>query len=253
MGELSWSPSQLSVAEDAAMPAESEVMAAIARDLSSDESEVRTSALEVAALWIRRSEGPIGTGFAQQLLLNAIDSLRDPCAHLRERALSVVRELASCETAHVSNALETVIRRLLMCYEKNEGSVMYGAAKTMSFLATRLAPMRFVSVIVPIMKQEMSSQNAKPLCQAIRLLGAAIERMPCADMLSCIDDFVDQVKEAMGYNGAPEVRRAAVMCFVSIESVLGDNVRPYMDSLSHAQSKLVTIYVTRRRSKEQTK
>ena len=94
MGDLSWSPSQMSVSESAVMPPESEVMAAIVRDFSSDDSEVRTSALEVAALWIRRSESDMSAGHPAAAA-RAIDSLRDPCAHLRERALSVVRELTS--------------------------------------------------------------------------------------------------------------------------------------------------------------
>ena len=248
-GELAWSPSQL-VITGGAMPPESEVMAALVRDFSSDESQIRTSALEVAALWIRKSEASLSASFAQQLLLNSIDFLRDSCPHLRERALSVIRELASKYSEHVSNSLETVLRRLFVCFEKNEGSVMYGSAKTLAFLASKIEPMRYSQVLVPYIKQEFTQKNAKSLCQALKLLSVVLERMPSSQTLACLESFVGFVKDAMGFSGAPEVRRAAVMCFVALDCMLGDNFRPYMDILSPAQSKLVTIYVRRRRKRE---
>ncbi|KAK7880805.1 hypothetical protein WMY93_032545, partial [Mugilogobius chulae] len=122
----------------------------------------------------------------------------------------------------------------------SQSSVVRAAEETALALASSLVPEQCLKVLCPIVQTADFPVNMA----AIKMQTKAVDRISREPLLLLLPDLIPGLLQ--GYdNTESSVRKASVFCLVSIYSVIGEDLKPFLSQLTGSKMKLLNLYIKR--------
>uniref|UniRef100_A0A3Q4AEU8 TOG domain-containing protein n=1 Tax=Mola mola TaxID=94237 RepID=A0A3Q4AEU8_MOLML len=174
------------------------------------------------------------------MLLLLLETLGDKDHTIRALALRVLKEILRNQPARFKNYAELTIMKTLEAHKDSHKEVVRAAEEAASTLAGSIHPEQCIKVLCPIVQTADYPINLA----AIKMQTRAIERIAKEPLLPLLSDIIPGLLQ--GYdNTESSVRKASVFCLVSIYSVIGEELKPYLAQLTGSKMKLLNLYIKR--------
>lgn len=215
-------------------------------DEEADEKEVEGS-LQVLARMIRENGITLWDEYFNNIFL-AIKltlSRQTKNASVKIGALKAMKELCFAQPKRLTTKTELVLMSILNAHECEEASVVRAAEDCGNALASRLNTSTCMNLLITV----IDDQNSKcyQLTGAIKMLSSVISKLPQEEVDALLPDIASRMTRCYE-NAQSMVRRAAIMCLVSISNAIGlEHLKPH---LSQSTLKLVEVYAARTTKKE---
>ncbi|XP_061111089.1 CLIP-associating protein 2 [Conger conger] len=224
---------------------QSEMVAEILKDLSNHEERVeeRKAALSELMKLIRDKQLLVWDEHFKTILLLLLETLGDREHVIKALALRVLKEILNCQPSRFKNYAELTIMKVLEAHKDSHKEVVRAAEETAAMLAASIGPDQCIKVLCPIIQTAEYPMNLA----AIKMQTKVIERIPREPMSQLLHEIVPGLIQ--GYdNLESSVRKASVFCLVSVYTVVGDELKPYLSQLSGSKLKLLNLYIKRAQS-----
>ena len=174
----------------------------------------------------------------------------------RVHALMALRTMLDCHPKPFHALIDVVLRSTLEACRDDVQDVLSSAGTTLGLMAKKLNATHCAKAVLPIISiqsevastesdRDGPSEDGAVLRMGLRTLSLLVPRMSSATVFTALPDLMPPILNAIN-SAASATRKEAVFLFVRIYNSVGDmHARPYMEQLTVAQQKLVTIYVAR--------
>ncbi|XP_019629943.1 PREDICTED: CLIP-associating protein 2-like isoform X15 [Branchiostoma belcheri] len=226
---------------------QSEMIAELLRELSNHDErqdkekfvahrlrvEERKSALQQLIKLTREDAVGLWDEHFKTILLMLLETMGDREAAIRALSLRALREILRNQPARFKSYAELTIMKILEAHKDVQKEVVRAAEETCSTAANSLQAEQCVRVLCPIVQTAEYPINLA----AIKMLTKVVEMM-AQDLLSpLLDDIMPGLLQ--GYdNQESSVRKASVFALVALHTVLGDELKPHLSSLTGSKMKL---------------
>ncbi|XP_019629936.1 PREDICTED: CLIP-associating protein 1-B-like isoform X8 [Branchiostoma belcheri] len=214
---------------------QSEMIAELLRELSNHDERVeeRKSALQQLIKLTREDAVGLWDEHFKTILLMLLETMGDREAAIRALSLRALREILRNQPARFKSYAELTIMKILEAHKDVQKEVVRAAEETCSTAANSLQAEQCVRVLCPIVQTAEYPINLA----AIKMLTKVVEMM-AQDLLSpLLDDIMPGLLQ--GYdNQESSVRKASVFALVALHTVLGDELKPHLSSLTGSKMKL---------------
>ncbi|CAH1241550.1 CLASP1 [Branchiostoma lanceolatum] len=221
---------------------QSEMIAELLRELSNHDERVeeRKSALQQLIKLTREDAVGLWEEHFKTILLMLLETMGDREAAIRALSLRALREILRNQPARFKSYAELTIMKILEAHKDVQKEVVRAAEETCSTAANSLQAEQCVRVLCPIVQTAEYPINLA----AIKMLTKVVEMMD-KDLLSpLLDDIMPGLLQ--GYdNQESSVRKASVFALVALHTVLGDELKPHLSSLTGSKMKLLNLYIKR--------
>ncbi|XP_066300646.1 CLIP-associating protein 1-like isoform X8 [Branchiostoma lanceolatum] len=233
---------------------QSEMIAELLRELSNHDErqdkskfvahrlrvEERKSALQQLIKLTREDAVGLWEEHFKTILLMLLETMGDREAAIRALSLRALREILRNQPARFKSYAELTIMKILEAHKDVQKEVVRAAEETCSTAANSLQAEQCVRVLCPIVQTAEYPINLA----AIKMLTKVVEMMD-KDLLSpLLDDIMPGLLQ--GYdNQESSVRKASVFALVALHTVLGDELKPHLSSLTGSKMKLLNLYIKR--------
>ncbi|XP_078662440.1 CLIP-associating protein 1-like isoform X38 [Branchiostoma floridae x Branchiostoma belcheri] len=221
---------------------QSEMIAELLRELSNHDERVeeRKSALQQLIKLTREDAVGLWDEHFKTILLMLLETMGDREAAIRALSLRALREILRNQPARFKSYAELTIMKILEAHKDVQKEVVRAAEETCSTAANSLQAEQCVRVLCPIVQTAEYPINLA----AIKMLTKVVEMM-AQDLLSpLLDDIMPGLLQ--GYdNQESSVRKASVFALVALHTVLGDELKPHLSSLTGSKMKLLNLYIKR--------
>ncbi|XP_078662437.1 CLIP-associating protein 1-B-like isoform X35 [Branchiostoma floridae x Branchiostoma belcheri] len=233
---------------------QSEMIAELLRELSNHDErqdkekfvahrlrvEERKSALQQLIKLTREDAVGLWDEHFKTILLMLLETMGDREAAIRALSLRALREILRNQPARFKSYAELTIMKILEAHKDVQKEVVRAAEETCSTAANSLQAEQCVRVLCPIVQTAEYPINLA----AIKMLTKVVEMM-AQDLLSpLLDDIMPGLLQ--GYdNQESSVRKASVFALVALHTVLGDELKPHLSSLTGSKMKLLNLYIKR--------
>lgn len=173
-----------------------------------------------------------------------LETLTDIEPSIRALALRVLREILRNQPERFKDYAELTILKILEAH-KDVTDVARAAEETSVVLASSIPPDQSIKVLCPIIQTAEVPVNQA----AIKMLTKVIEIMAYPEVKSVLSDIVPVLVKAYD-NSDSSVRKASVFCLVSIHSIVGEEIKEFLDDLSGSKMKLLNLYIKRAQSEK---
>ncbi|XP_034466623.1 CLIP-associating protein 1-like isoform X21 [Hippoglossus hippoglossus] len=174
------------------------------------------------------------------MLLLLLETLGDKDHTIRALALRVLKEILRNQAPRFKNYAELTIMKTLEAHKDSHKEVVRAAEEAASTLAGSIPPEQCIKVLCPIVQTADYPINLA----AIKMQTRAIERITKEPLHQLLPDIIPGLLQ--GYdNTESSVRKASVFCLVSIYSVIGEELKPYLAQLTGSKMKLLNLYIKR--------
>ncbi|XP_070405721.1 CLIP-associating protein 1-A isoform X22 [Nothobranchius furzeri] len=174
------------------------------------------------------------------MLLLLLETLGDQDHSIRALALRVLKEILRNQPGRFKNYAELTIMKTLEAHKDSHKEVVRAAEEAASMLASSTHPEQCIKVLCPIVQTTDYPINLA----AIKMQTRAIERITKEPLHQLLPDVIPGLLQ--GYdNTESSVRKASVFCLVSIYSVIGEELKPYLSQLTGSKMKLLNLYIKR--------
>lgn len=171
--------------------------------------------------------------------LDAPDSTPDQALTLQ--TLKALRELLQFQYKEFANYIELTILRLIDKFRESPANDASKLVEEVIYTAARcLPPEQCARVLKPLIEKAEYPKNLI----AIRMMQKTIDQMSADLCNRLLGDNLSALLVAWDSTHSP-VRKAAVFCLVSIYMVIGEALRPHLNSLSSSKLKLLNVYINR--------
>lgn len=138
----------------------------------------------------------------------------------------------------------TIARVMEMFRDRDNAHVKQAAEDAMEYLLKIVDPMKSATVLVALVQEEDG-----PVLQAcVKYLAKAATLLPPGNLRLLFASMLPGLFNAFK-NANADVRKAVVFCLVDLYMIVGDELVPFLSSLTTSQRKLVTIYINRAKTK----
>ena len=181
-----------------------------------------------------------------QLIIAVVSTLRAPDSSTRVHGLMAVRTMLETHPVPFNGLTDVVLKTTLEACRDDVQDVLTSAGTTLRLMAAKLNCTSCAKSLLFIMQSCNNKQGEKCVMRmCLRAMSAFVPRMSSATVYGALDDLMPPVMRCMN-DSESSIRKESVFLFVKIYNSVGDaHARPYMDQLSVAQQKLVTIYIQR--------
>ncbi|EGD72568.1 hypothetical protein PTSG_00593 [Salpingoeca rosetta] len=178
-------------------------------------------------------------------LLNVLlELLNDDETSVREQALRVLREMLKNQGSYFASVIPAVLPKVLECHVANNRSIMHVADEALTHLSN-IAPTRTSLQLLEPFLSHVDDLSQPILLAAIRYLTKVISRGDQETVETLAPSFMPGLLKSFRHT-APEVRKAVVTALVQFCLLLTEErAKPYLQSLSSGQQKLVEVYIQR--------
>jgi hypothetical protein len=126
------------------------------------------------------------------------------------------------------------------------------AAQIMSILAEVSNPVMIVSSLSRVIVDPVLQREGALLKYSIRMVSAVTVLLTQQELARTIDSLLAGLNNHINNSNAV-IRMAVIACFVSMHTVLGDNLFDHLTGLNVVQIKLIRIYIRKHKEKATTK
>ncbi|XP_078581922.1 CLIP-associating protein 1-B-like isoform X13 [Branchiostoma floridae x Branchiostoma japonicum] len=221
---------------------QSEMIAELLRELSNHDERVeeRKSALQQLIKLTKEDTVGLWEEHFKTILLMLLETMGDREAAIRALSLRALREILRNQPARFKSYAELTIMKILEAHKDVQKEVVRAAEETCSTAANSLQAEQCVRVLCPIVQTAEYPINLA----AIKMLTKVVEMMD-KDLLSPLLDGI-MPGLLQGYdNQESSVRKASVFALVALHTVLGDELKPHLSSLTGSKMKLLNLYIKR--------
>ncbi|XP_078581914.1 CLIP-associating protein 1-B-like isoform X6 [Branchiostoma floridae x Branchiostoma japonicum] len=233
---------------------QSEMIAELLRELSNHDErqdkskfvahrlrvEERKSALQQLIKLTKEDTVGLWEEHFKTILLMLLETMGDREAAIRALSLRALREILRNQPARFKSYAELTIMKILEAHKDVQKEVVRAAEETCSTAANSLQAEQCVRVLCPIVQTAEYPINLA----AIKMLTKVVEMMD-KDLLSPLLDGI-MPGLLQGYdNQESSVRKASVFALVALHTVLGDELKPHLSSLTGSKMKLLNLYIKR--------
>ncbi|GKT32685.1 hypothetical protein ADUPG1_006775, partial [Aduncisulcus paluster] len=176
-----------------------------------------------------------------QALTGLISLMKDESGVVRMEAMECVGELFQTHFHEFTEFLELTLRTVLRGYQDPDPRVSRAVDQALMKLSSSCDPTVTLKSLAPILK---ASEGAE-LHGAIRLLARICQRVE-SDRLKDLECVLPGLFEAFR-NPSADIRKAVVFCLVDLYMTFGNDLNPFLSTLTATQLRLVTVYVQRLR------
>ena len=179
----------------------------------------------------------------------------------RVHALMALRTMLECHPQPFHALIDVVLRSILEACRDDVQDVLSSAGTTLGLMAKKLNATQCAKAVLPIIALQseamaqgetagvapscVSAEEGAVLRMGLRTLSLLVPKMSSATVYTALGDLMPLVLNAIN-SSESSTRKEAVFLFVRVYNSVGDaHARPFMEKLSVAQQKLVTIYVQR--------
>lgn len=156
-------------------------------------------------------------------------------------ALLALKAMLQHHGNRFSDYLDMITTRLLACCIVFPYDLAQATEVVLASLLRTLDPVACLNSLEPWILPHKDTRLS-----GIRVLKKLVSRLPSAHLLNALPQLLPSLVDALS-GEAVETRKAAVLALVEIYLVVGDSLMPYLaPTLTTAQLKLVTIYISRR-------
>ncbi|XP_075908629.1 CLIP-associating protein 1-like isoform X4 [Petromyzon marinus] len=174
------------------------------------------------------------------VLLLLLEALVDSEPSIRALSLRVLREILRTQPSRFKNYAELTIMKILDAHRDPQKEVLRAAEEAATALVCSISPEQSVKVLSPVVQTADFPINLA----AIKMLTRASERISRAALVQLLPDVIPGLLQ--GYDNAESsVRKASVFCLVAVHAVVGDELKPYLGSLTGSKMKLLNLYIKR--------
>ncbi|XP_078475352.1 CLIP-associating protein 1-like [Lampetra planeri] len=174
------------------------------------------------------------------VLLLLLEALVDSEPSIRALSLRVLREILRTQPSRFKNYAELTIMKILDAHRDPQKEVLRAAEEAATALVCSISPEQSVKVLSPVVQTADFPINLA----AIKMLTRASERISRDALVQLLPDVIPGLLQ--GYDNAESsVRKASVFCLVAVHAVVGDELKPYLGSLTGSKMKLLNLYIKR--------
>jgi len=201
----------------------------------------RTKAIASILTMARAKDDALRDNF-DELFLPLLELLEDKSVEVKEVVIMVMKEILHNFADQFSDFTysELLTIHLLQLVSNSPPALVKEANATLFALAELAAPAQVYGVLITAVESDRGSDDA--LHSSVKMLSRLLERMPEAELRPALPRIIPALSGCFR-NPNAMIRKDVVVCFVSLYTVIGEELMPKLAHLNMGQIKLIRKYI----------